>query len=77
MRIVASIDLAVVTAFLNGEYLFRLGIPLFPSGDLGLKIGNATWVEISGAFHDRPTRFFSFPEIEHASPPPRFANIFY
>ena len=42
---------------------------LFPAGDLGLKIGKATWVEISGAFHDLPTRFFSFPKIEHAVPP--------
>jgi hypothetical protein len=42
---------------------------LFPAGDLGLKIGKATWVEISRAFHDRPTRFFAIPEIKHALPP--------
>jgi hypothetical protein len=71
MRIVTSMDLTVVAAFLNGEYFFRLGTRLFPAGDLGLKIGRATRVEIPGAFHDRPTRFFAVPEVEHALPSSR------
>jgi hypothetical protein len=74
MRIVASIDLTVVTAPFNSKYFFRFGIRLFPAGDLGLKIGKATWIEISGAFHDGPTRFFAVPEIEHALPP-RFVTL--
>lgn len=77
MRIVTSIDPTVVAASLNSEYLLRLGRRLFPAGDLGLKIGGATRVEIPGAFHDLPTRFSAFPEVEHALPSPRFANLFY
>jgi len=46
MGVITSIYPAVVTLSFDWQQLLGLGVSLFPTGDLGLQIGKATWVEV-------------------------------
>ena len=46
MGVVSSVHPAVTALSFDGQQLFRLGVSLFPAGDLGLQIGKATRVEV-------------------------------
>ena len=46
MGVITSIHPAVAALSFDWQQLFRLGVSLFPAGDLGLQIGKATRVEV-------------------------------